>query len=629
MYHPIKNKLKFNNMKLKQLFILATAGILAAACTEVNENSFADGQRRLSSVGSGNDRFATRLNSETSEWESGDAIGIYMFDTEDKNVLNEALNVPYTTLGNGLTVNFSSTPGIAIYDRPVNFVAYYPYTTDASVMDATAALYQVNLQDQSAGISAHDLMWAKAANQSTDALLAGGLAFTFHHQLVLLRVNITNENISDVTDVTVGGINTTATFNLIDGTLSNMNTPKSVSLQKTGNKTFAGIMLPTEEVKNKLSLTILADGGKYQYTVPETSRIDKFLAGNEYTFDITVGKETSGEVTGGSGSNTPWEDGGKEEGNGDKVSENEAIPADYAQKAITAETDLATVLSGASGKIALVFAANAEGYTFNDALSVPEAVTELLLIGDTEAQVKMNLKQIQHTGLQKIAFNNLNITGDKSTALLTNSETTQFATDAVIDVKKCNFTNMKTVCDWPVRDNKTQNVLSAVLIDDCQLSNMENVFNYYASKAITVTNSTLYNMTERALYVRDANNIVVTVENCTLAGLTQTPIESGVGNGSLYYKNNVSACFVTQHPNIAYKMNTKEFSGNYAAAPTENGQLPVVNVHGNPVDANSFPNAWIDTSKTAAELFEDPANGNFTLKIDAQAGDPRWYKNAR
>ena len=88
-------------MNLKHLFFLAVAGTLAVACSEVNESSFTDGdgQKRLSSVSSGNDRFSTRLNSETSEWESEDAIGIYMFDTEDKNVLNDALNVKYTTIG--------------------------------------------------------------------------------------------------------------------------------------------------------------------------------------------------------------------------------------------------------------------------------------------------------------------------------------------------------------------------------------------------------------------------------------------------------------------------------------------------------------------------------------------------
>lgn len=618
-------------MNLKHLFFLAVAGTLAVACSEVNESSFTDGdgQKRLSSVSSGNDRFSTRLNSETSEWESEDAIGIYMFDTEDKNVLNDALNVKYTTIGSGRTVNFSSSPGIAIYDMPVNFVAYYPHTTSADVLDATAALYKVNLGEQSDGISAHDLMWAKAANQSTESLLAGGLAFTFHHQLVLLRVNITNENVSNVTSVTVGGMNTTATFNLIDGTLTNMDTPKPIDLQKKDGKSFIGIMLPAEEVINKMSLTIMADGSKYQYTVPETSRIDKFVAGYEYTFNITVGKETTGEIGGGNGSNTPWGDGGSEDGDGDKVSENEAIPADYAQKAVTAETDLATVLSGASGKVALVFAAKADGYTFSDAMVVPGEVTELLLIGDTEEQVKLNLKQIQYSNsLQKVALNNLDITGDNSTALLTNNETAQLAVDAVIELKKCNFNNMKTVCDWSDGDNGVQNLLSAVLIDDCQFANMKSVFNYYGSKAITITNSTLYNMTERAVYVKDANNVAVTVENCTLVGLTATPFESRYDNGNLYYRNNVSACFVDKNPNIGYKMNVQAFSGNYAAA-SEDGKLAVVNVHGNPVDASTFPDAWVNTSMTVSELFEDPANGNFKLKIDAQAGDPRWYKSAR
>ena len=618
-------------MKLKHLFFFAVAGTLAVACSEVNENSLTDGdgQRMLRTISSGNDRFSTRLNSETSEWENGDAIGIYMFDTEDKNVLNDALNVKYTTIGEGLTVNFSSDPGIAIYDMPTNFVAYYPHATSADVIDATAALYKVDISDQSNGISAHDLMWAKAANQSTESLLAGGLAFTFHHQLVLLRVNITNENVSNVTSVTVGGINTTATFNLIDGTLNNIGTQKSVALQKKDNKSFIGIMLPTEELKNKLSLTILADGGKYQYTVPETSKIDKFVAGNEYTFDITVGKETSGEVGGGSGSNTPWGDGGNEEGNGDKVSENEAIPADYAQKAITAETDLSTVLSGASGKAALVFAANADGYTFSDVMVVPEAVTELLLIGDTEEQVKVNLKQIQYTGLQKIALNNLDITGDNSTALLTNSETVQLAVDAVIELKKCNFTSMKTICDWPSGDANAQNLIAAMIIDDCIFANMQNVFNDYVSKVITITNSTLYNMTERAIYMKGTSAVILTVENCTLVDLGKTPFESRATNGNLYYKNNISACFVTSSPNLAYKMNVKEFFGNYAAAVTEDGQLAVVNIHNKAVDTNNFPDAWTDTSKTVAELFEDAANGNFKLKIDAQVGDPRWYKNAR
>lgn len=104
----IKNKIKIEYYEAETFIFLSGYRTLAVACSEVNENSLTDGdgQRMLRTISSGNDRFSTRLNSETSEWENGDAIGIYMFDTEDKNVLNDALNVKYTTIGEGLTVNF-------------------------------------------------------------------------------------------------------------------------------------------------------------------------------------------------------------------------------------------------------------------------------------------------------------------------------------------------------------------------------------------------------------------------------------------------------------------------------------------------------------------------------------------
>ena len=88
----------------------------------------------------------------------------------------------------------------------------------------------------------------------------------------------------------------------------------------------------------------------------------------------------------------------------------------------------------------------------------------------------MNLKQIQYTSLQKIALNNLDITGDNSTALLTNNETAQLATDAVVDFI-CNFSNMKTVCDH--NQKMTELLKLTALINNCLFENMESIFNYY------------------------------------------------------------------------------------------------------------------------------------------------------
>lgn len=77
-------------------------------------------------------------------------------------------------------------------------------------------------------------MWAEANGMETADLQNSGLSLTFRHKLVLLRVhvkgNVTAEN------VTVSGLNTVATFDLLSGTLSEGSTPKSVSLYRTSER---------------------------------------------------------------------------------------------------------------------------------------------------------------------------------------------------------------------------------------------------------------------------------------------------------------------------------------------------------------------------------------------------------
>ena len=67
-------------MKLKHLFYAAAISTLAAACSEADElSSGIRSEKTLDAIHSGTDRFATRVNLN-SEWESGDAIGVYMRD---------------------------------------------------------------------------------------------------------------------------------------------------------------------------------------------------------------------------------------------------------------------------------------------------------------------------------------------------------------------------------------------------------------------------------------------------------------------------------------------------------------------------------------------------------------------
>ena len=66
-------------MKLRYLFFAAAASTLVAACSEVDELASNSSQKTLETIQSGTDNFTTRVNLN-SEWEAGDAIGVYMLD---------------------------------------------------------------------------------------------------------------------------------------------------------------------------------------------------------------------------------------------------------------------------------------------------------------------------------------------------------------------------------------------------------------------------------------------------------------------------------------------------------------------------------------------------------------------
>lgn len=613
-------------MKLKHLFFAVAASTLAAACSEADELvSGNQSQNTLDAIHSGTDRFATRVNLN-SEWESGDAIGVYMLDAGTGNIRNSAMNIQYNAdvQVTSTTTDFTAANGgIGIYDQPCDFVAYYPYASDEEdKVDAGAGIYKVDLADQSAGISMHDLMWVKVADKSTEELKNNGLTMTFKHQLALLYVNIKNEDVK-VENVKVNGLNTTANFDLFTGELSIDAMPKAITLHKLSDKSFVGVMLPAESLVKVMSVSIEVAGKKFQYMVSAASSVTKFEAGNEYIFNINL-KDASGNLLpGGSGSTEGWKPGGNE--NGDATETNPAIPTGYETIPVNGDTDLATVLNNASDKVALLFASG-NSYSFGGNLVVPEAVTELMLLGDGKEQVELSMKSIINTGLQKLSLNNLKIKGESNTTLLSNAAegnlNNQFAANAVIDIKKCELTGMKYVCNWDGDKNSDRNTLSSFTVDDCYMHDMSSVFESYGSEVITLTNSTFYKMSGQTIHPynsKGAFNPTITIQHCTLVSLDKTPIQ-GTDNGcNIIYSNNVSAMIDPDHSNLSYNTTSSTGEGNYAAK----------NDNDEKVATGGFKSETAVTFNTdykVSELFVDVANNDLTLKIDVQVGDPRWYK---
>lgn len=617
-------------MKLKHLFFAVAASTLAAACSEVDElSSGMESKKTLDAIHSGTDRFNTRVNLN-SEWESGDAIGVYMLDAGTGDIRNAAMNIQYNAdlQASATTTDFvAANGGIGIYDQPCDFYAYYPYSSgEDGKVDAGAGVYSIDLSDQSAGISKHDLMWVKVENQAASELRTDGLAMTFKHQLVLLRVNIKNENVT-VESVKVEGLRTAAQFDIFKGSLAvEEDSQKPITLHKVSDKAFVGVMLPAADLIKVMSVTLNVDGKTYQYMVSEGSTVNKFEPGNEYIFNINLRTASGDLIQGGSGSTEGWKPGGSVD---DEATEtNPAIPSGYETISINNETDLAAVLNNASGKVAMVFASG-NSYTFANNLVVPAEVTELMLLGDGNKLVELSMKSIVNTGLQKLSLSNLKITGDANTTLLSNAADNnygnQFATDAVVEIKKCELTGMKNVFKWDSGESVETNghILSSLIIDNCYVHDVASVFDNYPSATITLTNSTFYKMSGQAIrpYTSKAETIpdpTITVQNCTLVSLDKTPIE-GTGKGcNIIYENNVSALIDPTHSNLSYNTTSSTGDGNYAAK----------NDDSDTVATGGFKNVTFNTDYTVSTLFTNAANGDLTLLIDVKVGDPRWYKPA-
>lgn len=267
-------------MKIKNLFFITCLSLCAAySCSNDDEPTF----------GSGNDKYVkftgaietpsgvlgTRASGTT--WAKGDAIGVYMRTGEN----NQAVNVKYTTPGDGL---FSAaTTGIELPSdgSNVNFIAYYPYQSTI-----TDLMYPINVADQTS-LPSIDLLYSNnAQNASKDN---ASVNLNFKHMLSLLVLNITaGDGVSSLSGVSlaINGITTDGTFNLADGTISLGSTKGTVNPSLTTDATTAtvnAILLPGQDLStSKLAFSL--NGKVYEWT-PSSQN---FGSGKKYTYSVQL-----------------------------------------------------------------------------------------------------------------------------------------------------------------------------------------------------------------------------------------------------------------------------------------------------------------------------------------------------
>lgn len=239
------------------------------------------------------------------KWTAGDQIGIFMVG-ENKVLSKDAIseeadNIAYRTEGDGA---FSPVAAEQIIYFPMNgdvdFYAYYPYTPE--VNDYRIAL---DLTDQS-NQEALDLMFAKVSgcNKSNPKV-----ELQFSHLLsnLILEVQpgtgLTQADLAKLT-VKVKDVDTKATFNLVDGTISGEEEPKGITMKTVeAGKRYEAILFPTTSESREIEFSLNNDhDAPFTWTMKT-----KLEGGKQYHYTGVKLSRTAAEV---SGTITPWEDGG-------------------------------------------------------------------------------------------------------------------------------------------------------------------------------------------------------------------------------------------------------------------------------------------------------------------------------
>ena len=245
----------------KNLFLLMTTLLAVVVFVSCNRNEDVDvPSNNMEEV-----KFSSNIitmNTQTrasgNTWHTNDAIGVYMYEENSENVVENKKNVEYVTDDGGEVGSFRAESTVIYFPDngdKVRFMAYYPYQGNVA---ANGDVYEVNVADQSSQ-SDIDLLYSFHKNAKYDKTTPDKkVPLVFDHQLTKIYVNVKagegliNEDLQNI-GISFEGFNTKANFNLVNGVLDNPTVPAVIIPYSPSAKdgyaaSFEAIVLPTASV---------------------------------------------------------------------------------------------------------------------------------------------------------------------------------------------------------------------------------------------------------------------------------------------------------------------------------------------------------------------------------------------
>ena len=226
-----------------------------SACGQMQQREVADDTaEKIAILGT-----AEALRATQTAFGSGDRIGVYALAPGGSDITGSYANLPYTSDASGLF----SADGTAVTGQrgSMDLAAYYPY--DAAVTGTTLSF---DLSDQS-DPAAKDLLWGKV---TADKVTGARVPMTFRHLLGLVEIAFVQKDaahpLPSTIPVTVKGLLTDGTADLVTGTLAKGTVRKEVTLTPDAAGKVSLLMIPGETLS---ALSFTFDGKAAAYTLPE------------------------------------------------------------------------------------------------------------------------------------------------------------------------------------------------------------------------------------------------------------------------------------------------------------------------------------------------------------------------